>query len=158
MGVQFNSSDILEIAVRIEENGGNFYRFAVQLSKDDRTKKIFQRLAEDEDRHGKIFKKLLSNIEVNSLPEGYADEYVSYLRNYVDSNIIFTKEAMERELMQINDVSSALNFAIRREMDSILYYQEIKSLLAKDQHKVIDGIIGEERSHFETLSALRTAV
>ncbi|MBN2568462.1 MAG: hypothetical protein JXB42_03420, partial [Deltaproteobacteria bacterium] len=92
------------------------------------------------------------------LPEGYANEYVSYLRNYVDSKIIFTKEAMERELTKIKDVSSALDFAIRREMDSILYYQEIKALVVKDQHKVIDGIIGEERSHFETLSAMRTAI
>lgn len=158
MGVQFDASDIVEIAVRIEENGGNFYRFAVQLAKDEQTKEVFRRLAEDEDRHGKIFQNVLSKIETHSLPEGYSDEYGAYLRNYVDSNIIFTEEAMETELTKIKDVPSALDFAIRREMDSILYYQEIKVFVSKDQHAVIDEIIAEERSHFETLSALRTGV
>ncbi len=158
MGVQFGASDIVGIAMRIEKNGGNFYRFAVQLAKDEQTKEVFQRLADDEDRHGKIFKNMLSNIETHSLPEGYPDEYGSYLRDYVDSKIIFTKEAMEKELMKIKDVPSALDFAIRREMDSILYYQEIKAFVSKDQHTVIDEIMGEERSHFETLSALRTGV
>lgn len=158
MGVQFDASDIVGIAMRIEKNGGNFYRFAVQLAKDEMTKEVFQRLADDEDRHGKIFQTMLSKIETHSLPEGYPDEYGSYLRDYVDSNIIFTKEAMEKELTKIKDIPSALDFAIRREMDSILYYQEIKAFVSKDQHKVIDEIMGEERSHFETLSALRARV
>lgn len=158
MGVQFEANDIFEIAMRIEENGGNFYRFAVQLAKDEKTKEVFQRLADDEDRHGKIFRNMLSNIETHSLPEGYSEEYGSYLRNYVDSNIIFTKETMEKELTKIKDVTSALDFAIRREMDSILYYQEIKAFVSRDQHKIIDEIVEEERSHFETLSALRTGV
>jgi len=101
---------------------------------------------------------MLSKIETHSLPEGYPDEYGSYLRDYVDSKIIFTKEAMEKELTKIKDIPSALDFAIRREMDSILYYQEIKAFVSKDQHRVIDEIMGEERSHFETLSALRASV
>ena len=101
---------------------------------------------------------MLSTIETHSYPEGYPDEYGAYLRNYVDSNMIFTKEAMEKELTKIKDVPSALDFAIRREMDSILYYQEIKVFVSKDQHKVIDEIMAEERSHFETLSALRAGI
>ena len=31
----FSASDIVEFAVRIEENGSNFYRYAVQLIKDE---------------------------------------------------------------------------------------------------------------------------
>ena len=155
MGVQFSASDIVEIAVRIEENGCNFYRFATQLAKDEETKGVFQRLADDEGKHGKIFQKMLSNVDTLPLPEGYPDEYGAYLRNYVDSKIIFTQEAMEKELARIQDVASALDFAIRREMDSILYYQEIKAFVSKDQHGIIDEIIAEERGHFEILSALR---
>ena len=35
----FEASDIVEFAIRIEENGANFYRFAVQIAKDESTKK-----------------------------------------------------------------------------------------------------------------------
>ena len=43
----FNGSDIVEFAVRIEENGENFYRFAVQLAKDEEAKQIFLNLVKN---------------------------------------------------------------------------------------------------------------
>ena len=49
----------------------------------------------------------------------------------------------------------ALDFAIQREMDSILYYQEIKSLLGPITPGTVDTIIDEERMHFAFLSRLR---
>ena len=49
----------------------------------------------------------------------------------------------------------ALDFAIQREMDSILYYQEIKSLLEDRCAETVDMIIDEERMHFAFLSRLR---
>ena len=41
----FDASDIVEVAVRIEENGANFYRYAVQLAAKEEIKALFQRLA-----------------------------------------------------------------------------------------------------------------
>ena len=52
-------------------------------------------------------------------------------------------------------VVGALDFAIQREMDSILYYQEIKSLVGPDNAGTVDMIIDEERMHFAFLSRLR---
>jgi hypothetical protein len=58
----------------------------------------------------------------------------------------------EKELPAVKDTFSAIKFAIQRELDSILYYQEIKKFVTKDQHDLIDGIIEEERRHFLKLS------
>jgi rubrerythrin len=52
-------------------------------------------------------------------------------------------------------LESAFSYAIDIEMNSILYYQEIKNLVTQDQHGIIDRIIDEERNHFVTLSEKR---
>jgi len=151
----FEVRDIFEIAIRIEENGNDFYRHVAHTAKDEETKKMFTYLANEEDKHRTIFKEMLSKIEKQETPESYPGEYGAYLRSYVDNNIVFTREAIESELSRIKDTTSAINLAIRRELDSILYYHEIKRFVSKSHHDSIDKIIDEERKHFEKLSEIK---
>ena len=155
MGSVFEASDIFEIAMRIEENGGNFYRYAVQVAKEEEAKEMLNWLAGEEDKHKILFKDMLSKMETQAPPESYPGEYGAYLHDYADNNLIFKKEVMDAEMARITDTLSAIDFAIRRELDSILYYHEIKGFIAKDQHDSIDKIINEERKHFKTLSEIK---
>jgi rubrerythrin len=154
MGV-FEASDIVEVAIRIEENGANFYKFAEQIAKQEEAKKLFAELAAAEAVHKRIFEGIFAKMEKSSPPESYQGEYKAYLRDYVDNNIIFTKEAMDKELVNVKDTLSALDFAIKRELDSILYYHEIKNLVSAAQHGALEQIIEEERKHFTTLTAMK---
>ena len=154
MGV-FEASDIVEVAIRIEENGANFYKFAEQIAKQEEAKNLFAQLAEAEAAHKRIFEGIFASMEKLSPPESYQGEYKAYLRNYVDNNIIFTKEVMDKELANVKDTISALDFAIKRELDSILYYHEIKNLVSAAQHKALEQIIEEERKHFSTLTEMK---
>jgi len=154
MGV-FEASDIVQIAVRIEENGVNFYKFAEQIAKQEEAKKIFAQLAAAEVQHKKTFEGIFAKMDKTNPPESYEGEYGAYLRDYVDNNIIFTKEVMDKELAKIKDTVSALDFAIKREMDSILYYHEIKRFVPTAQHATLDQIIEEERKHVSMLSAIK---
>ncbi|MCX5849741.1 MAG: ferritin family protein [Deltaproteobacteria bacterium] len=151
----FAASDIVEVAIRIEENGVNFYKFAEQIAKQEEAKKLFAQLAQAEVEHKKTFEKLFANMEKNNPPESYEGEFGAYLRSYVDNNLIFTKEIMDKQLAKIKDTVSALDFAIQRELDSILYYHEIKKLVPAAQHDVIEKIIEEERKHFLSLTAMK---
>jgi rubrerythrin len=147
----FTANDIVEVAVRIEENGITFYGFAEKMAQAADVKKLFAGLAAAEAAHKRIFEKLLSQIETYTPPERYAGEYAEYLRNYVDNNIIFTKEVMDKQLSAVTDTPSALDFAMQRELDSILYYHEIKNLVPQAQHETIEKIIEEERKHYAML-------
>jgi rubrerythrin len=151
----FAASDIVEFAIRIEENGANFYRFAVQIVKDENTKNLFEQLANAELNHKKIFEKILAAMDVTAPPEGYDGEYAAYMHSYVDNAVIFKKEALDQELAKVKDSASALDFALRRELDSILYYHEIKGLVPTHEHAMIDKIIEEERRHVAMLSAMK---
>ena len=157
MGV-FTASDIMEVAIRIEENGYNFYKSAEQIAKKDNEKKLFAGLAQAEVAHKKTFEKLLSGMEKGSQPESYEGEYGAYLKSYVDNNLVFTKDVMDKQLAKIKDTVTALDFAIQRELDSILYYHEIKRLVPAAQHDAIEKVIEEERKHFLSLTAMKKSL
>ncbi len=151
----FAASDIVEVAIRIEENGVNFYKFAEQIAKKEDEKKLFAGLAQAEVAHKKTFEKLFAGMEKNTPPESYEGEFSAYLRSYVDNNIIFTKEIMDKQLSKITNTSEALDFAIQRELDSILYYHEIKKMVPVGQHDALEKIIDEERKHFLALTNMK---
>ena len=157
MSVFFDASEIVRFAVRIEENGEKFYRYAVRITVDEDAKEIFDHLVDEEIKHKKTFEDLLSRIEEYEPLESYPGEYLGYLRSYVDK-IIFTDEVLDREISKIKGTSSALDFGIQRELDSILYYHEMKSFVPRSQHNQIDKIIDEERKHFSQLSQLRKKI
>ena len=151
----FTANDIVEVAVRIEENGITFYNFAEKIAKTEDAKKLFAQLALAEAAHKRTFEKLLSEIETYTPPERYAGEYADYLRNYVDNNLIFTKDVMDKQLSQVTDTVGAFDFAMQRELDSILYYHEVKNLVPAAQHEAIEKIIEEERKHYQMLNQMK---
>jgi rubrerythrin len=154
----FEASDIVEVAVRIEENGANFYRYAVQLAGSEVVKTLFQRLADEEVKHRRIFAEIMAGMDRNLPPEGYDGEYAAYLHDYVDNNLVFTPETFADELAKIRDEASALDFAIRRELDSLHYYREMREFMPADRSEAIERIIAEEKEHFIRLSAMRKRI
>jgi len=151
----FAASDIMEVAIRIEENGITFYKFAEQMAKQEDAKKLFAHLADAEAAHKRTFEKFFAAIEKYIPPEQYAGEYSAYLRNYVDNNLIFTKDVMDKQLAGVKDTVAAFEFAMQRELDSILYYHEIKNLVPQAQHDAIEKIIDEERKHYAILCDMK---
>jgi rubrerythrin len=159
MTAVFSASDIIQFAVRIEENGADFYRAAVRVADDTNARSLFNRLAADEDTHRRTFRTMLAEIEaVHAPPESFPGEYEAYLHSYVDNNVVFNTAALDKELAAVEDTISALEFAIRRELDSIAFYNEVKPIIPERQQGIVDAIIGEERSHFTTLCDLKKKI
>jgi len=151
----FDASDIFQFAVRIEENGERFYRQAATVVDNEEVKHLFNSLADEEVKHKKYFSTLLSQIESYDPPETYPGEYMEYLRNYLDNKVVFSSHATKDEFGGVKDTLSALDFAINREVDSILYYSEAKNFVSKSQYGEIDKIITEERRHFAKLTEFK---
>jgi rubrerythrin len=139
----FTASEIVEFAERIHENGANFYRYAIQLVKNQEAKDLFAELAEEEVKYHKTLEKIFADIEKSIPEETYVGESAQYLRNYIDNNIVFTQQAINDDLAAVKDACSAIDFAARRELDSISYYESIKRLVPKTQHEAIDYLIAE---------------
>jgi rubrerythrin len=152
----FTARDVLSFAVRIEENGAAFYRKAAGLMKsNEAAKRLFEKLEVDEGQHREIFSRILSSISQGPVSESYPGEYAAYLKHYVDNALIFKEEKLAQEVSGIRDLAGFIAFAMERELDSILYYQEIKGLVAKNDHALLDRIIAEERRHVVQLAELK---
>jgi len=153
----FEPSEVFQFAIRIEENGEKFYRQMVQKFEDPKVKELFSYLADEEIKHKKIYEEMVSKIEKYEPFETFPGEYFAYLRAYADK-IIFTQKEFDEEIAKIKDINAALDYAINAELNSILYYQEVKNLVSENQRSTIDKIIEEERRHFVKLSEIKRTI
>lgn len=153
----FEPSEVFQFAIRIEENGEKFYRQMIQKFEEPTVKELFSFLADEEIKHKKIYEEMVSKIEKYEPFETFPGEYFAYLRAYAD-NIIYTQKKFDEETANIKDINAAIDYAINAELDSVLYYQEIKNLIPENQRKTIDGIIEEERRHFVKLSEIKRTI
>jgi len=151
----FESNEIFLFAMRIEENGEAFYRKAARMAQEKALKDTFTYLANEEIEHRKTFERMLSKLEKVKIDESYPGEYLAYLRDYLDGKVIFDQKATDQESVAVTDTLSAIDFAIQRELNSILYYQEVKKFVTKNQQESIENIIEEERKHFAQLTDLK---
>ena len=153
----FNASEIYQFAIRIEENGEKFYRKMAKKLDEPKVKELFTLLADDEVVHKKTFKEMLSQIENYEPPESYPGEYFEYLRAYVD-NVLFSINKFDEDVEKIHNALEAIQFAIDKELDSVLYYQEIRNVVNTHQKKLIENIIEEERQHVVKLSEIKRKI
>ncbi len=150
-----NAHDVVRFAIRIEEDGELFYREAARSAEDEGIRKLFSRLADEEKGHKRIFQGISQTLGDYAPSETYDGEYMAYLKDYIDGKVVFTKDLKRSIGSGLKSVAEALDFAIQREMDSILYYQETRAFVPERQHGVVDAIIAEERKHFSLLSEVK---
>ncbi|MCK9226734.1 MAG: ferritin family protein [Syntrophorhabdaceae bacterium] len=151
----FNTGDILQFAMRIEEDGEMFYRKAALNAEAKETRDFFNVMADEEARHKTVFSDMLKGIDVNPPAESYRGEYAAYLRDYIDGRVVFTKKEKDQAMSDSLDVAQAIRFAMGREVDSILYYHEAKQFIDKKHYAEIDKVIEEERKHFHKLADMQ---
>jgi rubrerythrin len=151
--IRFTPGDAVECAVQIEENGETFYRRMAEKFDDPEVKELFTFLIKEESKHKEVFAGMLSQLEKHTTLENYTEEYYAYLKAYVEK-VIFSPERLEEEMGRIKDKKSAIDFAIRAELETILYYEEMKKLVKEKDQELIEKIIAEERKHFLELSGL----
>lgn len=154
----FTASEIIAFAARIHANGAHFYKYAIQLVKNEEAKDLFFELADEELKHKEHLDKIFAGMEKDIPNDTYQGEYAEYLRDYIDSNVVFTKAAIDRDLAAVKDACSAIDFAARRELDSIEYYETIKSIVPSSRRKAIDTLIEDEKKHYAQLTNLRQCV
>jgi rubrerythrin len=147
----FNASEIYEFAKQIEVNGEKFYNMMAIKFDNPEIKELFEFLAKEEVNHKKIFTNMLSKLENYNLHESYGGEYLNYLHAYAD-NLLFNFDKFDDDISKVEDIESALQFAIGKELDTIMYFQEMKNVVLTHQKNLLDDIISEERKHVILLS------
>ena len=143
----YSGLEIIEIAVRIEENGQEFYTAAAEMiNESPDIKGLFYDLAEKEISHIAIFQKLADKFEAETF-EFNADESSDYIGHLADTHIFGKKGAGAELAKTIATPKQALDSAYKFEIDSVVFYEELMKRASLDAKKLISRIIDEEKEH-----------
>lgn len=150
MAKVFNLDEIFKFAIEKEIQSFNLYKKMAELASDQKIKKIFIELMEQEQGHKDFFSKMLGDVEKET--ENLAnEEYYDYIQELIDAS----RTISQPEKLNYKNISDILNYAIDREKDSILFYSGLKNLVGKAAHNHIDNIINEEGKHIIKIVAMK---
>lgn len=151
----FKASEIVEFAVRIEQNGYAFYEKAESLVNNPAAKELLTFLKEEEKNHEQVFRDILGTLEPLNIRETYAGEYEEYLKALVDSHVFGAEGAAEKAVANLDNEIDVLNTAIGFEKDTILFFRELKELVSEKDREIVDRLIKEEQSHLRKLAIVK---
>jgi len=151
----FAGSEIVELGIQIEKNGRDFYNALVKQTKNQEAKRTFKYLAEEEKKHIEVFSKILDSVHKYEPPESYPGEYFAYMNALARDYIFTQKDKGEQIAKKTKNDREAIDWGIRFEKDSILFYQGMKKVIPEYDHRVVDELIAQEQSHLQQLSDLK---
>jgi rubrerythrin len=154
MSVLFSGNEIVDIAVKIEENGRKFYLAAADRAGDDNLAQVLRKLADDEVDHRDTFQALYKAEEDYGLLPGYSEEADAYIKAMASAQVFAPGKGVAEIAKGAKDVFEVLTLAMGAEKDSILYYTEMARWVQPKDKDVINGVVAEEKTHLKTLMQL----
>lgn len=154
--VYFTGKEVLDMAVKIEENGLRYYTDAAAASKSAELKSLFGFLAEQEKDHIKVFsglRKLLTDSGSASAEADYGEEATLYLNALADSEVFTSANEGARLAKTVKNDKEAVELAIGMEKDSLLFYYEIQKMIRPQDATVLEHLIAQEKDHVRRLTA-----
>jgi len=150
----FTAREVLQFAVKNEQEGETFYRKLAARITDPAVSKLLLMLAKEESLHERVFVHMLAQVDRCETFRTDPSEYVAYLLEYFTADVLFATNRAE-DLPPSPEPGDALDFGIRREIDSIIYYMQAKEVMSDSQAAVVDKVIEEERGHFRKLAEMK---
>lgn len=144
MGKLFNIFEIIKLAIEKEKESITLYEdFAISI-KNKKIKYLFNTLAQEEKKHEVFYVQLSNSIQKKQLIGVKANsEYDAYMKEL----IAVGRPTPILNINNLDNTEAILNYAIKREEDSILFYVGLKNYIDAINHDTIDTIIQEEAKH-----------
>jgi len=155
--VHFSGKEVLEMAVKIEENGLKFYNEAGRATNSRELKELFETLADEEESHIETFNELrkLAGDTGNEGFDPYLQEAVDYLRALADTEVFTNSELGAQLAEKVTGEADALDYAIDMEKDSLLFYYELQKMIREKDRDVLEQLIEQEKDHVSKLRSLK---
>lgn len=155
MTISFSPLELYNIAIAVERRGAAFYDTLARTCGSENMKQAFLALAAMEHKHIQTFQKLLEEAPSNA-GEGYdSEEYAPYFQALVES-AVFNDDLAASDLVSKADTDrQAVEVGIEAEKDSILFYEQLREIVAGNASEDIAMVISEEKAHLRKLAELK---
>jgi len=154
----FTGAELVQIGIQIEKNGRDFYNTLEGQSNNKKAKDIFRYLAGEEEKHIKVFEKILSAYDSFEGAESYPGEFIAYMKSLAQ-NYVFTRKGKGLEVArQIKDEAEAIDKGIGFEKDSIVFYEGMKKAVIGANTGAVEQLIAQEQLHLQKLMELKASL
>ena len=132
----FYLSEIVQFAIEREKESYALYKELSKKSNTEDLKKFFSLLMEEEKKHETFYTKLLDTVPKEQSPGVKEDsEYSAYMQELIRVN----RSTPPLDLDKIAEVKEAIDYAIAREKDAVLFYVGLKNFLPTTNNPTIDA-------------------
>ena len=153
MAEHFSLAEVFRMAEDIERNGVKFYTQAAAADQAGSGKEIFQKLAEQEKNHERLFagwrEKYCGQKELHIVdPDG---EVQAYIQSIADTHVFNLKKDVDDILAPAKNTRDILNIAIGFEKDTIAFFTSLKHAVGAENWEKLELLIQEEIHHIRQL-------
>lgn len=156
--MEFTIKDVLKKAVEMEDAGKIFYEYASAIVDNKDIKKVLNILATEEIGHKHIFENMLNRIDEIKTDNVSNKEYLQYLNDHISIKSVFDRKKFEENKDKLKSIIDIIDYAIDREMDSVLYYMMMMAVVREEQNFLVQKIIEEEKKHFIKLNEAKNLI
>jgi rubrerythrin len=137
--------NMLEMALKMEEDAISFYEEAAKKTKHPVGKKMFVTISEDEKRHLEIVTQIIKGLHATN-------KDVSPMKN-VKSIMKSLKNEMMKKVEASADEMEAFKIAMKMEQEGIAFYTQALANATKVKEKaLLERLIQEEQEHYAIFS------
>lgn len=145
----FTIKEILDIAVRIEENGESVYRRAMEKISNPEFVSLLEWMADEEVNHAKWFSEMRQAVETLSKNPFVQEMNQEFFNDLMGDQSFSLKEV---DFSQVHSINEMIDIFIEFEKDSILFYEILLPFIQdEDVLTQLYKIIAEEKSHIDKL-------
>ncbi len=156
MSIFFSMREVIEMAIATERSGQAFYQNASKLARENSLKELFQYLAEEEEKHRKIFQNFYNTLKEKPEITPYNwEEAKLYLEALVDSKFFASPEKAINLAKEAKDELEVINSAMSFEKETLLFFYQILEMIKSQEQELVKKIIEQEKKHIQRLSAMK---
>jgi rubrerythrin len=153
MGI-FQATDVVEMALELEKSGEVFYR-TVAAKAPPQVRTVFEDLAQAEQNHYVAFQKLSKTASGAPLvTEDAWDQYMMYLQATIQSTFFEGADKALTLAEQVTDPQEAIRMAVGFEKETMLFFHDLRDMVAEADKPIVERIIAEEKSHLTLLASM----
>jgi rubrerythrin len=147
------ASDIVDLAMQLEQNGERYYRAVAKKTNSPRTRALFEDLADQEVKHYKVFGKLAQSVQDRPLMSDQEwDEYMRYLSTTVQSAFFEGPDKALAIADKMANEKEAIRMAMGFEKETLLFFYDLRDVVRGEHREFVDKIVAEEKTHLRRLA------
>jgi rubrerythrin len=152
----FSASEILDLAVQIEENGEHFYRKALTRLSDQSLREVLLWVADEEAAHRESFLEM-KRLAPGNTSDQWAEQVSGAMLKSSLQDHLFSLD--EIDLEAVPGLDALLETALVLEQDSVTFYEIIAAFVTEpDTVNQLKAIIAEEEKHIAALKERQRAL